>query len=1144
MNRFVHLHVHSHYSLLDGLGKIPELVARAKELGMDALALTDHGAMYGAIEFYQECLKQGIKPIIGMETYVAPHKLTDKRPKIDDANYHLVLLAANRVGYENLMKLTTVAHIDGYYYKPRVDKELLRQHAGGLIALSACLSGEIPTALKTNNTDRARALVAEYQSIFGKENFYIELQHHPDIPDQVTVNEKLIALARETGAPMVVTKDPHYIHPNDRDAQDVLLAIQTGKTINDPTRLTMKDFDASLSAPAEMMEAFKHIPEAFENTTRIAERVELKLELGKWNFPPVEIPPGKTADEILRERAIAGVNERLGEMTKVAEDRLNYELSVIEKRGFAPYFIAVADYVGWARARGIVVTTRGSAAGSLVAYSIKITTADPLFFKLPFERFINLERPTPPDMDVDFADDRRDEVIAYVTEKYGRDHVAQICTFGTMMARGAVRDVARALGYPYVVGDRISKMIPIGSQGFPMTIAKARRESPELAAFENADADARRILTLAEKIEGCVRHVSVHAAGVVISPRPLVEFTPLQREASGGEQIITQYDMHAVESAGLLKMDFLGIRNLSILGNAVVLVKERRDVSLDLDRLPLDDPKTFELLGKGDTTGLFQLGGSGMTRYLRELQPTTIFDIMAMVALYRPGPIDSIPEYIRRKHNPRLIRLLDPRMKDILSQSYGVITYQDDVLLCAIELAGYTWTEADKLRKAIGKKIPAEMAAQKEKLINGCIAHGMSGEKAHELWGLIEPFAAYGFNKAHAAAYAMVAYQTAYLKANYPVEFMAAVLTAESGNLEKISEVVAECRAMGIQVLPPDANESEKGFAIVADRRIRFGLLTVKNLGSDVIDAIIAERNGKGKFKDVWDFVTRLPIRSFNKKSLDALIQSGALDAFGERNTLLANEEALLAAHREAEERALSGQTTLFGGALPNAERRLRPAPPATKAEILGWEKELLGLYITDHPFAPIARALKEQIVPLRALQDTAGGAPVITGGVVTAAKRTTTKSGETMLFARVEDETMSVEAIVFARTMAEAAGAFEVGANVLVAGKRSEKDEEARLIVNRATLVSAENAGQIFSSLGGAPVAPPAAITITLRDGLDGTRSESLKSILLGSPGAVRVVLRLGEGPAARSILTNYSISLTEEMRRQIEESVGGVVL
>lgn len=1140
MNRFVHLHVHSHYSLLDGLGKIPELVARAKELGMDALALTDHGAMYGAIEFYEECKKQGVKPIIGMETYVAPHKLTDKRPKIDDANYHLVLLATNREGYENLMRLTTVAHLEGYYYRPRVDKELLRRHAGGLIALSGCLSGEIPTALKTNNTEKARVLLAEYQSIFGKENFFIELQHHPDIPDQITMNEKLVALAREREAPMVVTKDPHYIHPDERDAQDVLLAIQTGKTVDDPTRLTMRDFDASLSAPEEIVAAFAHLPEAVENTARIAERVSLALDLGAWNFPPVEIPNGRTADELLREAAEAGVKERIGDVTADATERLNYELSVIAKRGFAPYFLTVAEYVGWARAQGIVVTTRGSAAGSLVAYALKITTANPLFFKLPFERFINLERPTPPDMDVDFADDRRDEVIEYVTQKYGRDRVAQICTFGTMMARGAVRDVARALGYPYGVGDRISKMIPIGSQGFPMTIAKACEQNPELAAHRAADPDARRILALAEKIEGCVRHVSVHAAGVVIAPRPLVAFTPLQREAGEGMALITQYDMHAVESAGLLKMDFLGIRNLSILGNAVKIVGERHGIAIDLDRLPLDDAKTFALLGKGDTTGLFQLGGSGMTRYLRELQPSTIFDIMAMVALYRPGPIESIPEFIRRKHNPRLIKLLDPRMKDILSQSYGVITYQDDVLLTAIELAGYSWTEADKLRKAIGKKIPKEMAAQKEKLLAGLAAHGMSQGKAHELWALIEPFAAYGFNKAHAAAYAMVAYQTAYLKANYPVEFMNAVLTAESGNLEKIATVVAECRDMGIEILPPDVNESERGFAVKGERRIRFGLLTVKNLGSDVIEGIIAER-ARGPFKDIWDFVTRIPVRSFNKKSLEALIQSGALDAFGERNQLLVNVEHLLAAHREAEERVKSGQTDLFGNANLSVARRLKDAEPATRADQLAWEKELLGLYLTDHPFASIARALGSRVTALGALGEAGRKETLICGGVVATVKKTITKNGESMIFTNIEDERATIEGIVFPRVAAESGAAFNPGACVLIRGRRSEKDEEARLIVERAVAVTEGTVEQMFASLSGG-TAPPV-LTIRFDGQLGPEKASELKTLLVSAPGGRRVVLRFGSGSAERAIETPFAVNLTSELKRRIEESVGGMI-
>ncbi|OGL72795.1 DNA polymerase III subunit alpha [Candidatus Uhrbacteria bacterium RIFCSPHIGHO2_02_FULL_57_19] len=1154
MPRFVHLHVHSHYSLLDGLGKIPELVARAKELGMDALALTDHGALYGALEFYQECQKQGIKPIIGMEAYIAPNGMTEKRARVDEHSCHLTLLAQTVEGYKNLIQITTAAHLEGFYYKPRVDKEFLRKHSAGIIALSGCLNGEISRALQAGDEEKANRLLAEYRDIFGAENFYIEVQDHGEMPEQRERNAQLVALARTTGTPIVATKDCHYIHPEDAEAQDILLAIQTGKHTTDPTRLSMLGVNYSLTSPDEMSAAFADIPEAVENSVKIAERCVFTLELGKWNFPPVDIPEGKTASGVLRERAEIGLRTRYGEHpTEEARTRLEYELGIIETKGYAPYFLAVADAINWAKQQGIITTTRGSAAGSLVSYSIGITTVDPLFFKLPFERFLNPFRPSPPDIDMDYADNRRDEVIAYVTEKYGRDRVAQICTFGTMLARAAVRDVARALGLPYSVGDRIAKLIPMGSQGFPMTLARALETTPELRDLLDSDSEARRVLDLAARIEGCVRHISVHAAGVVIGPRPLVEFTPLQRDP-GGESIITQYEMYSVEAAGLLKMDFLGIRNLSILGRAVEIARATKGAEVNLERLPLGDQKTFDLLARGATVGLFQLGGSGMTRYLVELRPSSIHDIMAMVALYRPGPIESIPEYIRRKHNPKLVRVLDPRMKPILEQSYGIITYQDDVLLIAIELAGYTWEEADKLRKAIGKKIPKEMAAQKEKFIGGCVAGGMIEEKAQELWGLIETFAAYGFNKAHAASYGMVAYQTAYMKANFPAEYMTAVLSAESGDLEKVAEAVAECKKMGIEVLPPEVNESRQDFTMVDDRHIRFGLNAVKNLGTDVVKAIIGERKERGQFHDLSDFLGRVQARSFNKKSLESLIMSGAMDSMGERSALLWNIDDLLAANREMAARRASGQSSLFGGGDSVGPLCLRPTSPATKRDKLAWEKELLGLYVTEHPFAEIARALPGALTPLSELGAASKGSVVTSGGVISEVKAVTTKAGERMAFLRLADETATVETIVFPRLFASCAADLREDTCVLVVGKRSEKDEDVRYLADRIVPVTPDSAREALSVLIGeiranlpagqaGPQNPPTTekgVTIEVLGTLDENLSRELKVIFSSSPGPARVFLRLGPNGSGRMIETQFRISWTPEVQSRIAGAIG----
>ncbi len=1149
--RFVHLHTHSHYSLLDGLGKIPELVLRAKELGMEALALTDHGNMYGAIEFYEECVKRGIKPIVGMEAYVAFEKMTDRRPRVDDQYYHLTLLAKNETGYKNLMLLTSKAHLEGFYYKPRVDKDLLRAHHEGIIALSGCLHSEIAKAIQSEDLVRAERLICEYQDIFGKENFYLEVQDHPEIPLQETVNTQLFEFSERTGVPVAATKDCHYIRRDDSEAQDLLLCVGMGKTVDDPTRMTMKDVDYSLSSPEEMYDSFAAHPEALLNTCKIADACCLTLELNKWNFPVFSETEGRDANAYLREKAYEGLKKSLGEITGEARARMEYELDIISKKGYATYFLVVADYVTWARGNGIIATTRGSAAGSLVSYAIGITTVNPLEYKLPFERFLNPYRPSPPDIDVDFADNRRDEVLKYVVGRYGKEKVAQICTFGTMAARGAVRDVARALGYPYSFGDRVAKLVPFGSQGFPMTLERALKETPELEEAYKGDADVRRVIDLAQKLEGNARHVSVHAAGVVISPRALTDFAPLQLE-TGGENIITQYEMGAVEKAGVLKMDFLGIRNLSILGCAVDTVRRTKGVAVDLLKLPLDDQKTFELLGRGDTMGLFQLNGAGMTRYLKELRPTSIFDIMAMVALYRPGPIDSIPEYIRRKHNHKLVKYLDPRMKEILSASYGIITYQDDVLLIAINLAGYNWEEADKFRKAIGKKIPAEMAKQKEKFITGCIKNQVKEETAQELWALIEPFAAYGFNKAHAASYAMVAYQTAYMKANFPAEFMTAVMTAEEGDLEKIAEAVAECHRVGIEVMPPDINESDANFTYIDDRHIRFGLLAIKNLGADVVGAVVEERKLRGQFKTLGDFASRMAVKYLNKRSLEALIKSGALDSLGERNILLANLVEIQEHNKDTRRSYESGQFNLFSVSPQMSESglALRRVPAASKQERLAWEKELLGLYVTEHPFAQYSARVKGKVTPCSALNSLNKGAGCKIAGIVIWAKRILTKKSETMLFAKIEDETGSIEAIVFPRIYSANPQVWEDGAAVLIGGKMSEKDEELRFIAEHAERLEL-NGGPAAEAAGGTAEGGthriemqnnnmPAAMMVKIEEMSDPHFFEDLRRILIRYPGDSPVILLFPQGAEAKKVETNYRVADSTELRVAIEQLAG----
>ncbi len=1054
--KFVHLHTHSHYSLLDGLSKIEQLVKKAKETGMDSLAITDHGNLYGAIEFYQYAQKHDIKPIIGCEMYICENRF-DKNPNADNRNYyHLVLLAKNNEGYQNLIKLVTASNLEGFYYKPRIDKNILRQHKEGLIALSGCLGGEVSRAIFADHYEKAKKIAQEYAEIFGPDNYYIEIQQHLNTPDQKIVTPLLVKLAKELNLPLVATQDSHYLNKDDAHAHDVLLAVQTGTAIDDKDRLTMRHDDFSMCSPEEMAVKFAEWPEAIANTQKIADRCQVDLTLGKFIFPNFELEPGKTADQMLNELTLQGAKERGLDQDPQIEDRRQYELEIIKNKNYAPYFLVVADLLRFSHQSGIYTTVRGSAAGSLVAYLSGITSVNPIEFQLPFERFLNPYRPSAPDIDMDYADNRRDEVIEYARRKYGSDHVAQIGTFGTMMARGAVRDVARALGYPYAIGDRLSKLIPMGSQGFPMTIEHALEITPELKEAYQKEPDAKEILDLARRLEGCVRHISVHAAGVVISPTPLSDFTPIQFDPKGGK-LISQYDMHAVEDVGLLKFDFLGIRNLAILADAVRLVKKYHDIDINIQNIPRADKKTFAMLAKGETIGLFQLNGTGMTKYLMDLRATSIHDINAMVALYRPGPMESIPEYIKRKRNPRLVQYLDPRMKDILDQSYGVITYQDDVMLISIKLGGYSWLEADKLRKAMGKKIPAEMEAQKEKLLKGFVQNGMTPEKAKELWALIEPFAAYGFNKAHAASYGLVAYQTAYMKANFPSEYMAAILTAESGDVEKVSEIIAECKRMEIPVLPPDVNESMGDFAVIKgasekDDKIRFGLHSVKNLGNEIADAVINEREENGRYKSYSDFLERVQHKNLNKKSLEALIKCGAMDAFGERGQMIANMEESLAYNKEHRQ-TNAVQTSLFGlmetaSSIPTL--RLKDAPPSTQKDKLTWEKELLGLYISGHPLDKHKEKLdKREWNNKRIKEEGKDGAAVTIVGIVEEMRDLLTKKNERMAFMKVADYHDSIEVVVFPRTFEAHKEFLALEKCLAIKGKFSTRNGDASVIAD-----------------------------------------------------------------------------------------------
>jgi len=854
-------------------------------------------------------------------------------------------------------------------------------------------------------------------------------------------------------------------------AQDILVAIQTNAEMADANRLTMKLDDFSMKSGEEMEKLFKDNPDAVENTFKIAEMCDIKLNLGKWVFPKLELEGNKKPEEFLAESArfnylkIFGADDANGEIKK----RLEYELEIINSKGYAPYFLIVADLINFARSQKIMTNTRGSAAGSVVSYVLGITNVDPIKYALPFERFLNPYRPSPPDIDMDFADDRREEILEYTKRKYGKNHVAQIGTFGTMMARGSVRDVTRALGKSYELGDRISKLIPLGSQGFPMTIDQALSIAPELAEMYKKESEVKEIIDIAKKIEGGARHVSVHAAGVVISPTDLTDYTPLQFEPNG-DKIITQYDMYSVEEAGLLKMDFLGIKNLSTLGNSVELVRQRRGVKIDIENIPLDDKNTFEHLAKGETIGLFQLGGSGMTRYLKELKPTTITDIMAMIALFRPGPMANIPTYIKRKHGQEKITYPDPRLEKILDKTYGVVTYQEDVLLIAIELAGYNWDTVDKFRKAIGKKIPEEMAKQEKIFIEGCQKHGgLSSQKAEELWQLFDPFKNYAFNKAHAASYAKVAYQTAYMKANYPAEFMAAVLTADAGEVEKIAETIGECVRMKLPVLPPDVNESFGNFTVISVKEkkdetplkegIRFGLYTIKNLGKEIAEAVINERLAKGRYKSFADFLDRVQHKNLNKKSLESLIKSGAMDAFGERNKLLFNMEDALAYNKESG-KAKKNQNSLFtlmaeGASLP--ELRFKETEPASQRDKLLWEKELLGLYVSGHPldkFKDKLEKIKTKIGDIKNLPD---NMPLVTAGMIEEAKKINTKKGDPMIFMKLSDYADSIENVVFPKIFEKYASIIREGNCVAVKGRHSIRNGEHSILVEEMKEMVAE---------------------------------------------------------------------------------------
>jgi DNA polymerase-3 subunit alpha len=1047
-NDFVHLHTHSEFSLLDGLGRITDLVEEASAKGFDSLALTDHGALYGAVAFHQAAINKGIKPIIGVETYVARRSMTDKEGKADAQPFHLVLLATDATGYGNLCRLVTDAHIDGYYYKPRIDREHLARYSEGLVGLSACLNGEVSRALEVDDWDLARTVAGEYSEIFGKGRFFLELQDH-GLPEQRRLNEQLLRLAPELDLPLVVTNDLHYVRREQSQAHDVLLCVGTASNLDTPGRLKFETDDFFLKSAAEMAARFPDNLDAITNTKRIAEMCDLELPLGHLRIPHFPVPDGETVESWLRSKCQKGLEWRYGTVTPELETRLDYELGVITSMGYAGYFLIVADFIDFAREQGIQTTCRGSAPGSIVTYTLGITPVDPIAYGLPFERFLNPDRVTMPDIDVDFQDDRRDEVIAYVSRKYGQDHVAQIITFGTMLARAAIRDVGRVLGHSYGEVDRIAKAVP---NQLGIRLEEALESAPLLREQYDGDPGVKRVIDFARQLEGVARNASTHAAGVVISREPLTELMPLQK-ATNSDSLMTQYEMHAIEALGLLKFDFLGLSNLTILKNAVDLIKAHRGIDIDLDNIPLDDARTFELLSTGETTGIFQLESAGMRRYVRELRPTSVFDLAAMVALYRPGPMDNIPAYIRRKHGQEAVTYLHPLLEPFLQRTYGIFVYQEDIMAAAIALGGFTGPEADTLGYAIRKKKSSVLRAQKEKFVTRAAERGVPPATIDAVFKAFEPFERYGFNKAHATCYGLIAYQTAYLKANFTVDYMASVLSAFRDTEEKVAAAIAECRRLGIEVRPPDVGRSQVEFT-VEDEAIRFGLLAVKNVGQGAIESIIAAREAEGPFKSLGDLCRRIDLRLANRKVLESLTKVGALNAFGHPAQVLEGLDDSIAAGAATQRDLATGQTSLFDmGAAESMvmERPLPAIPEAPTRERLRWEKELLGLYLSEHPMGEVADRVGEFVTAYSGdLKDESlDGQRLVVGGIVVGSRTVITRTRSTMSVVTLEDLQGSIEVVVFPRLYEQTGPIWQDGAILLVAGRVDHRGEEVSLLAD-----------------------------------------------------------------------------------------------
>ncbi len=1201
---YVHLHNHTQFSLLDGLTRVGPLMDFTKTHGMEAVAMTDHGTMSGAIEFYKEALDKDIKPIIGLEAYVAARKHTDRDPQKDKSRFHLILLAMNMTGYQNLMKLSTIANLDGFYYYPRIDHDLLEKYNEGIIALSGCMSGEVGSALKEAQYEQAKKVAKWYKGVFG-DRYYLELQDHghPDNPltsiDQQQINEGILKLGKELDIPVTLTCDAHYLHHEDQDAHEILLCVGTGSFLSDEKRMSLKDFPLHVVEPKELIKRWgKDHPEVITNTKAIADRCDLHLELGRILIPNFPVPKGETEQSYLHTLVYQGLAWRYGGKSEkevstlsVADakktlpkdilTRAEYEVRVIDNMGFNGYFLIIQDFINWGKDQGIVFGPgRGSAAGSIISYALKITEIDPIQYDLLFERFLNPDRISMPDIDIDIQDTRRDEVIQYCVDKYGKDRVANIVTFGRMFARNAVRDVSRVLQVPYAEADRLAKMIPAPVQGRHIPLETSLKKDAELKREYESNETAHKVFDQAVRLEGTIRSHGVHAAGVVIAPDDIVKFAPLEMAQKG--VVTTQYSMGPVEELGLLKMDFLGLSNLTIIKNTLRIIKRVYNKDIDINTIPLDDEETFKLFQRGDTTGVFQLESAGMKRYLKDLKPTVFDDIIAMVALYRPGPMQFIDSFIRRKHGQEKIEYLHPKMENALSNTYGVLVYQEQFMQISKDLAGFSGGQADTLRKAVGKKIMSMMKKVKPEFVEGAIEHsGADRVLMEKFWDQLEEFANYCFNKSHAACYGLIAYQTAYLKAHYPAAFMAALMTSDYDDIDRLAIEITECQHMGIDVLPPDVNESFVEFAVVPDPKnpdnrrapIRFGMNAIKNVGTHAVEEILRARSIDETFTDIEDFFAKVNVRTANRKTLESLIKAGAFDRFGSRSNLLHNMDTMIAYASRLQKQASSGQTDLFGNLLEE-DSHMKPKLALENApeehnlrEQLLWERELLGLYLSHHPLSMYEKFLSEQTVAIASFQPTHDGKTAKVGGAINDVREITTKNGQKMAFVRIEDKTGEMELIVFPNSFQQTLGLWQRDTVVLVTGKVSAKDrdgnmvDDIKIMVDDAREITAEQA-QNYQETGKKIKTPkpnkkvkaalsektqkslstqtPARLYVRLPNSDDQAVLIALKQKIDKHPGSTEVVLVLGASDNKQIIKLPRGVEPAEPLIGALHELVG----